>query len=310
MNVDITHETPGGVAMSQQPFRSTRRSFTVLALTAGCLAAVPAVAHAGPACGADSVPCPSPSPTVAHVGRFDGGGKTFLAVKAAPKTSSKTIRKVRTGTKALIVCQTKGSLVRGPYGTSRLWDKLAKGGYISDTRVYTGSDGRVAPDCSPSAPAPSPAPVEDRFVYDDPGAWTGPSGCAPGFTAGAASLSGWLKRHYRFTKTIGGYSCRQNTADLSQMSLHAEGRALDWMVSASDAAHRRAVGRFIGKVSAGNWRLARAMGIQELIWNHRIWTSSRHGEGWRAYTGPNPHTDHIHIGLNRAGAAKRTSFWR
>lgn len=52
------------------------------------------------------------------------------------------------------------------------------------------------------------------------------------------------------------------------------------------------------------------MGIQEIIWNHRIWTSYHHAEGFRAYTGPNPHTEHMHIGLNRAGAAKRTSFYR
>jgi hypothetical protein len=52
------------------------------------------------------------------------------------------------------------------------------------------------------------------------------------------------------------------------------------------------------------------MGIQELIWNRRIWTATYHAQGWRTYTGPDPHTDHIHIGLNRAGASKRTSFWR
>ena len=35
----------------------------------------------------------------------------------------------------------------GRYGTSRVWDRLAKGGYVTDTYVYTGSDGRVAPRC-------------------------------------------------------------------------------------------------------------------------------------------------------------------
>jgi hypothetical protein len=152
--------------------------------------------------------------------------------------------------------------------------------------------------------------VTDRFAYDDPGAWTGPAGCAPGFTAGAAALSAWLEAHYHYTRSIGGYACRQNTANPAQMSLHAEGRAVDWMLSAANPKHRRAVARFVRTVPARNWAVARAMGIQELIWNHRIWTSYHHSEGWRAYTGPNPHTDHIHIGLNRAGAAKRTSFWR
>lgn len=53
------------------------------------------------------------------------------------------------------------------------------------------------------------------------------------------------ENHYRFTSDIGGYSCRPNTADTSQNSLHAEGRALDWMANAGNDAHRRAVGRFI-----------------------------------------------------------------
>jgi hypothetical protein len=82
------------------------------------------------------------------------------------------------------------------------------------------------------------------------------------------------------------------------------------MVSAGRADHRTAVRRFVNRLSADNWRLGRAMGIQELIWNRRIWTSSQPGAGWRAYTGPNPHTDHIHIGMNREGASRQTSYWR
>jgi surface antigen len=49
----------------------------------------------------------------------------------------------------------------GRFGTSRLWDKLAKGGFVTDTYIYTGSDGRVAPACpSSSHPAPQNHPVE------------------------------------------------------------------------------------------------------------------------------------------------------
>lgn len=293
--------------MSHLP-RSPARSVAAAAALGILLA--PAVAHARPTCTVEA-PCPA-APKVAHIGTFNGGGKKLLDVKAAPRPGARTLRRVRSGQKALIVCQTRGARVRGPYGVSRIWDRLAHGGYMSDTRIHTGSDGRVAPDCGAGTPSPSPTPtpVDDAFVYDDPGAWVGPSGCSGGFSAGAAGLSAYLRSHHRFTRTIGGYACRQNTANPAQMSLHAEGRAVDWMASAQAAGPSRAVRRFIATVSAGNWRLARAMGIQELIWNHRIWTSARHREGWRAYTGPNPHTDHIHIGLNRAGAAKRTSFWR
>lgn len=277
------------------------------AIAAGCLLA-PTVADARPTCGGEDGPCPT-GDRVAFVGKFATGGPDRLAVKESPRSGAKTIRTVKAGGRALIVCQTTGSSASGPYGTSTVWDKLLHGGYISDTRVYTGSDGRVAPPCPGDSPAPSYG--GDPFAYDDPGAWRGEAGCSGGYTKGAVALSRWLERRWpRATRTIGGYSCRPNTADTSQNSLHAEGRALDWMISASSAANRRTVSRFIRRISADRWKLGRAMGIQEVIWNRKIWTANYPTSGFRAYSGPNPHTDHVHIGMNRAGASKRTSFWR
>lgn len=283
-----------------------KSTLRVAALAAAGAAFLPATASAMPYCGAD-LPCPT-GDKVAFVGTFAGTKDTRLAIHAGPRTKAKVVRHVRGGNKALIVCQARGGVASGPYGRNRIWDKLLHGGYISDTQVYTGSDGRVAPPCN--APAPTPSYGQDTFMYDDPGAWNGGANCSGGYTKGAVALSRWLTKHYRYTSNIGGYACRQNTANPAQMSVHAEGRALDWMASAANPAQRRAVNRFRARLAKDNWRLARAMGIQELIWNRQIWTSYRHSEGWRAYTGPNPHTDHIHIGLNRAGASKRTSFWR
>ncbi len=37
--------------------------------------------------------------------------------------------------------------------------------------------------------------------------------------------------------------------------------------------------------------------MQYLIWNRRSWAP---GRGWRTYTGVSPHTDHIHVELNRS----------
>jgi hypothetical protein len=279
------------------------RIAAVATLAAGALL-VPAAADAKPACGIDD-PCPTTEP-VAFVGTFNGGNKPFVNVRSSPSPTAPRIRRVRSGAKAFIVCQTTGAMANGPYGRSTIWDKLQKGGYVSDTRVYTGTDGRVAPDCTTGT---TPPPAADPFQYDDPGPWIGEAGCSGGHTAGALALKSWLQRTYQFTASIGGYSCRPNSANTSQTSLHGEGRALDWMATAGMTAQRRTVQRFIRRVSADDFKLARAMGIQELIFNRKIWTASRHTEGFRAYTGPNPHTDHIHIGLNRAGAAKQTSFY-
>ena len=58
------------------------------------------------------------------------------------------------------------------------------------------------------------------------------------------------------------------------------------------------------------------MGIQEVIWRCRIWTA---GTTRTRFYSPcrNPgigktesHRDHLHIGLNWAGARKKTTFWR
>nr|WP_158886992.1 hypothetical protein [Amycolatopsis anabasis] len=71
-----------------------------------------------------------------------------LNVRRAPSTSATAVRTVANGTKVVIDCQTTGSSVQGPLGTTTIWDYVpALGGYISDAYVRTGSDQRVAPDC-------------------------------------------------------------------------------------------------------------------------------------------------------------------
>jgi hypothetical protein len=40
--------------------------------------------------------------------------------------------------------------------------------------------------------------------------------------------------------------------------------------------------------------LSRDKRIKYVIWNKRIWTP---GTGWKAYTGPNPHTKHLHLSV-------------
>ncbi len=106
--------------------------------------------------------------------------------------------------------------------------------------------------------------------------------CTGGLTVGAASLRTLLARLFRL-EDIGGYACRPNTANRSRLSVHAVGRALDVMVGSSR-----------GDMIA-DWLLANAdaLDVQLLIWRRRIWRSGQ--ANVRVYTGPNPHTDHIHV---------------
>jgi hypothetical protein len=108
-------------------------------------------------------------------------------------------------------------------------------------------------------------------------------------------------------------------------SLHAEGRAIDWHLSVHNAADRAEAQRLIHLLLAtdkdGNVHaLARRMGVQEIIWNCTAWFSG--DGGMKPYSAcydkkgkrikiddTTAHRDHIHFGLNWAGAKLRTSFW-
>lgn len=94
---------------------------------------------------------------------------------------------------------------------------------------------------------------------------------------------------------------------------HWEGRAWDWMIGSAESAEA-----FLKTLLAPSPRgepdeLARRAGIMYMIYNRRMWRAYPLGNqprGWAPYTGPNPHTDHIHFSFSRAGAAGETSLYR
>ncbi|MEU1182231.1 SH3 domain-containing protein [Streptomyces sp. NPDC005820] len=71
-----------------------------------------------------------------------------LNVRSGPGTGYGVVRVLAEGSKVPIYCQTPGTTVTGPYGTSNIWDNIASGEYVSDSYVHTGSDGYVASRCS------------------------------------------------------------------------------------------------------------------------------------------------------------------
>jgi hypothetical protein len=70
-----------------------------------------------------------------------------LNVRSGPGTSYSIVDSLADGTGVNISCQTTGTSVSGTYGTSNIWDKIGSGRYVPDAYIYTGSDGRVAPNC-------------------------------------------------------------------------------------------------------------------------------------------------------------------
>ncbi|MFG3364849.1 hypothetical protein ACIPWY_36790 [Streptomyces sp. NPDC090032] len=73
---------------------------------------------------------------------------TTLNVRSGPGTHYRLIRMLPQGATVPIFCQRPGETVSGPYGTTKLWDNIGVGEYVSDAYVKTGSDGYVAPRCA------------------------------------------------------------------------------------------------------------------------------------------------------------------
>ncbi|MGA8115284.1 MAG: hypothetical protein WCA46_16595 [Actinocatenispora sp.] len=102
------------------------------------------------------------SPAAAATGTVHTDSGVGVNVHSGSNTSSSVVGSVADGASVTIDCQAHGETVTGKYGTSDVWDHIpAKGGYITDTYVYTGSDGTVAPPCGGSSASCSTSGLGD-----------------------------------------------------------------------------------------------------------------------------------------------------
>ncbi|GAA4118445.1 hypothetical protein GCM10022284_73430 [Streptomyces hundungensis] len=70
-----------------------------------------------------------------------------LNVRSGPGTGYSIVDVLPLGATVPVNCQTPGTRVTGPYGTSNIWDNIGNGRFVADAYVKTGSDGYVAPRC-------------------------------------------------------------------------------------------------------------------------------------------------------------------
>ncbi|GGO04463.1 coiled-coil domain-containing protein [Micromonospora parathelypteridis] len=77
---------------------------------------------------------------------------------------------------------------------------------------------------------------------------------------------------------------------------HPKGRACDWSLQKSGFApwHNDDTRKYGNNVAAFLIRNADRLGIYYVIWNRQIWFPAT---GWKSYSGPSNHTDHVHMSL-------------
>ena len=195
--------------------------------------------------------------------------------------------------------------------------------------------GVARPDDRPGPPAGAfrlggvPAPVAgnpaDRIadLPADPEEYDPATHCSTTVRPGMVALVGWLARNVRGTNW-GTYRCERWGPD--EASLHAENRAVDWhldvRVPADRAAGRALIDLLLAPDRTGlPHALARRMGVEEIIWDCSYWGAgmddfkpysvcfNKLSERRRHVDPTAGHLDHLHIGMSKAGAARRTSFW-
>jgi hypothetical protein len=102
------------------------------------------------------------------------------------------------------------------------------------------------------------------------------------------------------------------TCSATSKSGHEEGRSLDWMNNAANAAQKARADEFVAWLLAtdkyGNqFAMARRLGVMYIIWNDWMWRS--YDVTRRDNPSSNPHTDHIHISFGWPGARAQTSYF-
>ena len=108
-----------------------------------------------------------------------------------------------------------------------------------------------------------------------------------------------------FRTYVAQFDITANTYYLCQKGFHPAGQALDIYIDGSSQKQA-----FANWLTANNDEMAKRLGVVQIIWNRQIWLSygSRPGT-WGSYTGPDPHTSHVHLSFGTAGAKGTTSFF-
>ncbi len=165
---------------------------------------------------------------------------------------------------------------------------------------------------TPKVPSGMPTGIEALAGY------VPNNSCTPGTRPGTDKLAALLRATYPSTSTGTSRACNGSVTE------HSDGRAVDLMLSTRSTTQRSDAQALLSWLlatdSRGNrFANARRLGVMYLIWDGKIWSSYRTGDGWREYNGCSKltstgydttcHRDHVHVSLSWEGAMGSTSFW-
>jgi hypothetical protein len=117
------------------------------------------------------------------------------------------------------------------------------------------------------------------------------AGCTGHSQQGAKALMAWYLGAYGAMggKNLGIYNCR-NIAGSQSLSLHGEGRACDLGVPVGQGWAKTLADALVARSGE--------LGIQLIIHDSKVWSGRHPFDGWRNFSGRNPHRDHLHIELS------------
>jgi hypothetical protein len=165
--------------------------------------------------------------------------------------------------------------------------------------IHPDRAGEPGPAPMPVAAVALPAGLEEAAPYQPQ------VSCDPHIKPGVKAFEDLVLRTWQ--RGHSGGSARG--CDTGGVSEHREGRAWDWMLDPHSYADVTAGQRVIDWLLTDGAANARRLGLMYFIWDARIWSAHRIGDGWQPYSGENDHTSHIHFSFDWAGAEKRTSWW-
>lgn len=173
---------------------------------------------------------------------------------------------------------------------------------------------------NPPVPPVPPTPTNPTGTGDDDDAPVTPAtierygsyqaqvSCNPTTMAGVAKLRSL------FMSTYGGRDLGVvRSCSVGGLSEHKEGRAWDWGINFNNATETaqatKALDWLLATVDGEPHARARRVGIMYIIKNRQIWRAYNPSIGWQKYTGPNPHTDHVHFSFTWNGGSGAVSQW-